>query len=113
MEQSGEENYQGFSHGNGNTIYGDAMRGKNSNIARRCRFEWQGVECDLVNNGGVFIAKKWVVACDPHETIFDDELGEDHILYCPKIVSMVMTIWKWMLVQMILDGYSLKEHLIA
>ncbi len=40
LEQNGEENYQGFSHGNGNTIYGNAMRGKNSNIARRCRFEW-------------------------------------------------------------------------
>jgi hypothetical protein len=66
------------------------VRGTYSNIVGRCRFEWQGVECDLVNNGGVFITKCQVVTCDPHEAILDDWLGEDHvglcILYYPVIV---------------------------
>jgi hypothetical protein len=58
-----------------------------------------------------------VVACDPHEAIFDDRLGEDHvglcILYFLAIMSTMMTIWKWLLVQTILDGHPLKEHLMA
>ncbi len=29
------------------------------------------------------------------------------------IVSIVMTIWEWPLAQTILDGYTLKEHLVA
>jgi len=66
----------------------------------------------------VFIAKGQVqVACDPHEAIFDDQLGEDHvglyILYFLAIMSIVMTIWNWLLVQTILDGYPLKKHLMA
>ncbi len=40
LEQNGEENYQGFSHGNSDTIYGNAMRGKKSNIVGKRRFEW-------------------------------------------------------------------------
>jgi hypothetical protein len=28
-------------------------------------------------------------------------------------MSVVMTIWKWLLVQTILDGYPLKNHLMA
>jgi hypothetical protein len=31
----------------------------------RRRFKWQGAKCDFVDNGEVFIAKDWVVACDP------------------------------------------------
>jgi hypothetical protein len=58
-----------------------------------------------------------VVACDPHEAVLDDRLGEDHvglcILYCPAIVSIVMTIWKWPLAQKILDGYPFIKHLIT
>jgi hypothetical protein len=50
-------------------MYGDAMRGKNSNIARKFRSKWWRVECDLINNDGVFIAKDWVVACDPLEEV--------------------------------------------
>jgi hypothetical protein len=46
-------------------MYGHGVRRTNSNIAGRCWFEWQGVECDLVDDGAVFIAKGWVVTCDP------------------------------------------------
>ncbi len=98
-------------------MYGHGVRGTISNITKTCWSKWWGIECDFVNNGGVFITKGQVVACDPHEEIFDDQLGEDHvglcILYFPAIMSVVMTIWKWLLVQTILDGYPLKKHLMA
>jgi hypothetical protein len=46
---------------------------------------------------------------------FDNWLAEDHvghcILYCPTTVLALMTIWKWLLSQMIIDGYPLGEHL--
>ncbi len=78
-------------------MHGHGVGGTNSNIGR-CQSEWWGVECDLVDDGGVFIAKVLVVACDPQEAIIDDQLGEDHvglcILYCHVIVSIVITIWK-------------------
>jgi hypothetical protein len=48
------------------------VRGKKSNVVRRQRFEWRGAECDLVDDGGVFIAKGRVVACDPQEVVFYD-----------------------------------------
>jgi hypothetical protein len=35
------------------------------------------------------------------------------MLYYPATVSTMMTIWKWPLVQMNLDGYSLRKHFIA
>jgi hypothetical protein len=58
-----------------------------------------------------------VIACDPREVIFDNQLGEDHvgvsILYCLTNVSTIMTIWKLPLVQKIVDGYSLKQLLIS
>ncbi len=41
------------------------MRGTNSNITRRRLSKWQGAEYDLVEDGGVSIAKGWVVACGP------------------------------------------------
>jgi hypothetical protein len=28
----------------------------NLNVSRRCRFQWKGVECDILNDDGVFIA---------------------------------------------------------
>jgi len=54
-----------------------------------------------------------VVACDPHEIVLDNHLGEDHVLYCLENVLIVMTIWKWSLTQTILDGYPLRTHLSA
>jgi hypothetical protein len=80
-------------------MHGHGVKGINSNIMGRCQFEWQGVECDLVNDVGVFLAKGCVVACNPQEVVLDDRLGEDHvglcILYCLTTMSTVMTIWKW------------------
>jgi hypothetical protein len=88
----------------------------NPNFARRCRSWWRGVECDLLNDDGVFIAKGQVIAYDPMEVVLDDWFGEDHvglcIMYCLGIVSMVMTIWKWPLSWTILDGYFLQKHLV-
>jgi hypothetical protein len=84
----------------------------NPNIVGRCRFQWRRVECDLLDDYGVFIAKGRVIACDPMDTVLDDQLAEDHvglcIMCCPSIVSVVMTIWKWPLTGTILDGYSLR-----
>jgi hypothetical protein len=98
-------------------LLGHGVRGRNSNILGRCRFEWQGIECDIVDNVGEFLAKGHVVACDPQESILDDWLGKDHvglcILYCPTTMSELMTIWKWSLAQTILDGYPFIEHLIS
>jgi hypothetical protein len=37
--------------------YGDGLRGRNSNVVKRQKSEWRGVECDLVDNGGVFTIK--------------------------------------------------------
>jgi hypothetical protein len=58
-----------------------------------------------------------MVACAPHEAILNDWFGEYHvglcILYYPATMSTMMTIWKWPLAQMILDGYTLKEHFIT
>jgi hypothetical protein len=69
------------------------------------------VECDLVNDVGLFIASGHVIAYDPREAILDNQLNEDHvkvsILYCPNNVSAVITIWKWSLAQTIVDGYSI------
>jgi hypothetical protein len=53
-------------------VYGHGVRGTNSNIMGRRKFEWWGAKCDLIDNGGVFIVKGWVVACNPHEVVLDD-----------------------------------------
>jgi len=87
------------------------VRRINSNIVGRHRFKWRRAKCDFVDNGRVFIAK------GPSEIVFNDWLGEDHvglyILYCPMIMSIVMSFWKWSLSQTILDGYPFKEYFIA
>jgi hypothetical protein len=70
----------------------------NLNITRRCRSQWRGVECDLLDDDGIFIAKRQVIAFNPMKVVFDDRIGEDHvglcIFYCFGIVSTIMTIWK-------------------
>lgn len=48
------------------------MKGRNSNVVGKQRFEWWRIECDIVNDNEVFVAKGWVVACDPHKIILDD-----------------------------------------
>jgi hypothetical protein len=61
----------------------------------------------------MFITSGHVIACDPREAILDNQLSEDHvgvsILYYLNNISIVMMIWKWLLVQTILDRYSLKQ----
>lgn len=75
------------------------------------------MECDLIDDGGIFITTGRVIACDPKEIVFDNQLSEDHvgvsIFYCPSNVSTIMTIWKWPLAKMNLDGYSFKQLLIS
>jgi hypothetical protein len=50
------------------------------------------------------------------EANLDDWLGEDYvglcILYYPSILSIIMTNWRWPLSLIILNGYSLQEHLV-
>ncbi len=61
---------------------------------------------------GLFVASGHVITCDPREIIIDNQLGEDHIkmniLYRSNNISAIMTIWKWLLAQTIVDGYSLR-----
>jgi len=51
------------------------------------------------------------------EAIMDDILGHDYvgltIFYCPGNKSMVMSISKWLLIQTIVKGFSLKELLFS
>ncbi len=98
FEQNKQNYNQGNARKNDDAMYGHGVRWTNSNIVGRHYFEWRGVECDLVKNGGVFIAKGRVVTCDPYEIIIDDWLKEAHvrlcILYSPTIVLAMMTIWK-------------------
>jgi hypothetical protein len=55
LEQNEKDYYQGNTCGN-DAIYGDGTKGTNSNIVGRHKFKWLKVECDLVDDGGVFIA---------------------------------------------------------
>ncbi len=117
FEWNNEDYSQGNAHGNDDAVDDHGVRRTNSNIMGIHQFEWWRAECDLVDHGGVFIAKGRVVACDPQEAILDDWLGEDHvwfcILYCIMTMSTMMTIWKSPLIQTILDGYPFKKNLIT
>jgi hypothetical protein len=59
------------------------------------------VECELVDDVGLFVVNGHVIACGPREVALDNQLGEDHvgvnILYSPDNILMVVTIWKWLL----------------
>ncbi len=65
FEQNDKDYNHGNAHGNDDAMYGHCVKGTNSNIVGRGGFEWWGVECDLIDNGGVFIAKGQMVACNP------------------------------------------------
>jgi hypothetical protein len=65
FEQNKEDYRQGNAYGNDDVVHGRGVKRSNSNIVGRHQFEWQRVECDLVNHGGVFLEKGHVVACDP------------------------------------------------
>jgi hypothetical protein len=74
-------------------------------------------ECDLQNPKGVFLMGRCVMASDLREVILDIILGDDHvgltILYCLGDISMVMTIWKWSLIQTTMEVFLLKELLLS
>ncbi len=66
---------------------------------------------------GLSVASGHVIVYDPREVIFDNQLGEDYvsvnILYYSNNILVVMTIWKWLLAQTIVDAYSLKQLLVS
>ncbi len=76
VQENSERHEKGNQQANGcrhdDAEYDDGMKGKNSNVVRKQRFEWRGIECDIVDDNEVFVAKGWVVACDPHKIILDD-----------------------------------------
>ncbi len=45
---------------------------KNSPIPSKGRFVWQSVECDLVDDVGLFIVSGFVIACDLKEAVLDN-----------------------------------------
>jgi hypothetical protein len=51
------------------------------------------------------------------EAILDNILGNGHvdltILNCPRNISMVVTIWKWLLTQTTMEGFSLKKFFFS
>ncbi len=57
------------------------------------------------------------MAFDSKEVILGNILSETHIglaiLYCPKNIYVVMTIWKWLIIQTILNGTSLHALLYS
>jgi len=95
------------------------------NLENMCRREvlpighnnWCEKECNLQDPEGVFLVKGCVMASNLREVILENILGDDHvgltILYCPRNISMVITIWKWSLVQTTVEGFSLKELLLS
>jgi hypothetical protein len=66
-----------------------------------------------VDDVGLFIASGCVTTCNPKEAILDNQLGEDHvgmnISYCSNNVSTIMTIWKWLLAQIIVLHKTLNQ----
>jgi hypothetical protein len=58
-----------------------------------------------------------VTTSNPREAILNDIFGCDHfgltILYCPRDISAIMTIWKWLLAQTTMEGFLLKELLLS
>jgi len=71
----------------------------NSNFLVRDKCQWWGIECDLVDDVGVFVTKGHVIICHQWDAILDDQFGEDHvglcILYFLNNILTIMTIWKW------------------
>lgn len=61
FEQNKKDYNLGNACGNDDVVYGHGVRGTNSNIVGRRQYEWQGVEYDLVNDGGVSLQKvRWL-----------------------------------------------------
>jgi hypothetical protein len=51
----------------------------------------------------IFIVKRQIIACDPMEVVFDDDLGEDLIgfliFYCLDDILVIMDNCRWPLSQ--------------
>jgi hypothetical protein len=83
------------------------------------RMEWCGrkYEYEMVNHVGKMIIEGRIVACDLKELVLDDDLGEINvgvtILNYPNDRSQIMSIWRWPLLETILDGHFLSSLLIA
>jgi hypothetical protein len=78
---------------------------------------WCKRECDLLDPKGIFLARGHVTISDLKEAILDNILRHDHvglnILYCPGDISTIMTISKWPLLQITMEGLLLKELLLS
>jgi hypothetical protein len=61
-KESFEQNKEDYNHRNAHesddTMHGHGVRGTNSNIMGRHWFTWQGATCNLVDDVGVFLAKR-------------------------------------------------------
>jgi hypothetical protein len=62
-EANGEEEQEWGDNENG---------GKNSHILSKGKCVWWGVECELVDDFGLFIVNGRVIACDPREVVLDN-----------------------------------------
>jgi hypothetical protein len=64
FEQNKEDYKERNAYGNDDTVHGHGVKRTNSNIMGRHWFKWRRAKFDFVDDG-VFIAKSWMVACDP------------------------------------------------
>ncbi len=90
-------------------------------IQKTCDKEKMHQEGIMISTEGKVIfqilAKGHVIAFNLKEAIMDNILTHDHvnltIFYCLGDISVVRTIWKQLLVQTIMEGFSLKELLVS
>jgi hypothetical protein len=65
----------------------------------------------LLNYVGEMIAERWIVISNPRELILDEDLGKTNvgvtILRCENDKTQIMSIWRWPLSQIVLDGHCL------
>ncbi len=81
------------------------------------KMEWHGRKCGLVNHVGEMIAEGRIIVCDLRKLVLDNNLGETNVgvtmLNYPNDRSQIMLIWRWPLLQTILDGHFLLSLFIA
>jgi hypothetical protein len=120
-----------FSGGEYN-VSNESLNGNEDNVANSCnskdmrqkeaspirRSSWHEKGCDFLDLESVFLVRGCVtIIFDPKESILGNILQDDHIgltiIYYPKNISTLMIIWKWLLVQITMEGFSLKELLFS
>ncbi len=62
-EGNGEEEQEWGENENGGNI---------SHISSKGRCAWRGVECELVDDVGLFVVSGHIIACDPREAVLDN-----------------------------------------